>query len=64
MNNKNSRIILSKDINLDREYVNVLSYTEAEMISLCNNKAIYQYFYNRFFFSVDFNLFPFLILDN
>lgn len=41
MNNKNSKIILCKDINLDREYVNVLDYTESNMITLCTNKALY-----------------------
>ena len=40
MNNKNSAIILCKDINLDREYINVLTYTESEMLSLCQSKAV------------------------
>ncbi|MBQ1550978.1 MAG: hypothetical protein IIZ67_02650 [Bacilli bacterium] len=40
MNNKNSAIILCKDINLDREYINVLTYTENDMVTLCQNKAV------------------------
>ena len=40
MNNKNSNIILCKDINLDREYINVLNYTEQEMLDLCEDKAV------------------------
>ena len=40
MNNKNSKIYLCKDINLDREYKNVLSYTEQEMLTLCIEKSI------------------------
>ena len=31
----NSRIILAKNIHIDKEYVNVLSYTESEMVNLC-----------------------------
>lgn len=31
----NSKIILVKNINIDRQYTNVLSYTEAQMIELC-----------------------------
>lgn len=31
----NSRVILSKNIKMDREYVNVLSYSESDMVSLC-----------------------------
>ena len=31
----NSRVILSKNIKMDREYVNVLSYSESEMVTLC-----------------------------
>ena len=37
----NSRVILSKNIKMDREYVNVLSYSESEMVALClQNKVI------------------------
>lgn len=31
----NSKIILVKNINIDRQYTNVLSYTEAQMLELC-----------------------------
>ena len=37
----NSEIILCSDIKLDRNYENVLSYSEEEMVSLCRSKAIY-----------------------
>lgn len=33
----NSKIILVKNINMDRDYVNVLSYTEEQMLALCNS---------------------------
>ena len=37
----NSRVILSKNIKMDREYVNVLSYSESEMVTLClQNKVV------------------------
>ena len=32
---RNSRIILCSGINLDREYINVLDYTEGQMLNLC-----------------------------
>ena len=35
-----SKIILCKGINLDKEYKNVLSYSESQMVSLCQSKAI------------------------
>lgn len=37
-----SKIILCKEINIDREYVNVLNYTETQMLELCqqNQTAI------------------------
>jgi hypothetical protein len=31
----NSRVILSKNIKMDREYVNVLSYSESKIVTLC-----------------------------
>lgn len=31
----NSKIILVKNINIDRQYTNVISYTEAQMLELC-----------------------------
>lgn len=40
MNNKNSAIILCKNIKLDKDYKNVLSYTESEMLTLCQNNAV------------------------
>ena len=36
----NSKIILCKNIKLDRNYVNVLNYTETEMLNLCNSNGI------------------------
>lgn len=36
----NSKIILCKEIKIDREYVNVLSYTEEQMLNLCNSNDI------------------------
>lgn len=36
----NSKIILCKGIKIDREYVNVLSYTEQQMLNLCNSSGI------------------------
>ncbi len=36
----NSRIILVKNINIDRQYVNVLSYTEEQMLQLCLTNKI------------------------
>ena len=36
----NSQIILCKGINLDIESVNVLDFTESEMLELCTSKAI------------------------
>lgn len=37
----NSEIILCSDVKLDRNYENVLSYNEEQMVSLCRSKAIY-----------------------
>lgn len=36
----NSKIILCQGINLDKDQVNVLSYSENEMVALCEDKAI------------------------
>ena len=36
----NSKIILVKNIKLDRNYINVLSYTENEMLTLCQENQI------------------------
>ena len=35
----NSKIILCKGIKLDKDYVNVLSYSEQQMLSLCNDNS-------------------------
>lgn len=35
-----SKIILVKDINIDRDYLNVLSYSESQMLNLCQTNAI------------------------
>lgn len=37
---RNSKIILCHNINLDRDYVNVLDYTETQMLELCNTNKI------------------------
>lgn len=36
----NSQIILVKDINIDKQYVNVLNYTESQMLALCRANAV------------------------
>lgn len=38
----NSRIILSKNIKLDRNYTNVLNFTESQMINLCEQNKVVQ----------------------
>ena len=38
----NSKIILVKNIHLDRQYTNVLDYTEAQMLELCTQNMIAQ----------------------
>lgn len=35
----NSKIILVKNIHIDRQYTNVLSYTEAQMLELCRSQG-------------------------
>lgn len=35
----NSKIILSKNINMDKQYTNVLSYSESQMLSLCTSQS-------------------------
>lgn len=42
IDNKDNEIILCKGIKLDRNYENVLSYNESDMVNLCRNNAIYQ----------------------
>lgn len=38
----NSRIILAKNIKMDRQYVNVLNYTESQMVALCEQNIVVQ----------------------
>lgn len=38
----NSKIILSKNIKMDREYVNVLNFTESQMVALCEQNVVVQ----------------------
>ena len=37
---RNSEIIICKNIKLDKDYKNVLSYTESEMLALCRSNAV------------------------
>lgn len=38
----NSKILLVKNIHIDRQYTNVLSYSEAQMLELCNANLVAQ----------------------
>lgn len=38
----NSKILLVKNINMDKEYVNVLSYSESQMLTLCEQNLVAQ----------------------
>lgn len=40
--NKKGEIILSKGVKLDRNHENVLSYSESNMVTLCDNAKIYR----------------------
>ena len=40
--NKKGEIILCKGIKLDKNYENVLSYSESDMVSLCDSNKIYR----------------------
>lgn len=40
MNNRNSEIILCKNIKLDKNYNNVLNYTESQMVDLCRANQV------------------------
>lgn len=42
MNNKQGEIILCKGIKLDKNYENVLSYSESSLVSLCDGAKIYR----------------------
>lgn len=44
MNDKNGEIILCSGIKLDKNYENVLSYNEQNMVNLCRNNQIYNGF--------------------
>lgn len=44
MNDKNGEIILCSGIKLDKNYENVLSYNEQNMVTLCRNNQIYNGF--------------------
>lgn len=37
---RNSKIILVKHINIDRDYINVLDYTTEQMLALCNQNKV------------------------
>lgn len=36
----NSQIILCRNINVDKQYTNVLNYSESQMLALCRANAI------------------------
>ena len=38
----NSKILLVKNMHIDRQYTNVLSYTEAQMLELCQANLVAQ----------------------
>ena len=40
---RNGKIILAKDINVDKEYNSVLNYTEQQMLSLVQSKKVYEH---------------------
>lgn len=59
---RNSKIIICKDIKLDKEYNNVLNYSESNMLALCQNSSHlvkssthYSFIRNRGTISVDFS---------
>lgn len=39
---RTSRVILAKDINVDKEYKSVLNYTEQQMLTLVQSKKVYE----------------------
>lgn len=45
---RNSKIILAKNINLDRNYKNVLNYTETQMLALVNTNKVGESTFNSF----------------
>lgn len=36
-NTRNSIVILAKDINMDKEYVNIIDYSESDLVNLCSD---------------------------
>lgn len=38
---RNSQVIIAKDIKIDRDYKNVLTYSESQMLSLCQTNSVY-----------------------
>ena len=42
INDKQGEIIICKGVKLDKEYENVLSYSESDMVNLCDNAKIYR----------------------
>lgn len=39
---RNSKVIIARDIKVDRDYKNVLTYSESEMLSLCQTNKVYE----------------------
>ena len=39
---RNSKVIIARDIKVDRDYKNVLTYSESEMLSLCQANKVYE----------------------
>ena len=42
MADRTGRVILSKGIKLDRQYKNIVDYTESQMVTLCTNNKVYE----------------------
>lgn len=38
---RNSKVIIARDIKIDRDYKNVLTYSESDMLSLCQTNQVY-----------------------
>ena len=39
---RNSKVIIARDIKVDRDYKNVLTYSESQMLSLCQTNKVYE----------------------
>ena len=39
---RNSKVIIARNIKVDRDYKNVLTYSESEMLSLCQTNKVYE----------------------